>query len=220
LGLRETLLALQAIGFSELYLTEGRKKVEEKKDKKEELLKELFEKLKNCTRCPLHKSRTQPVPGDGNPYSPVVFVGEAPGEEEDRQGKPFVGRAGKLLNRLIEEELGMKREEVYITNVCKCRPPANRKPTPEEMRACSPYLRKEIEIVKPKVICCLGATAGEGILGKTLKITKVRGQVFPYPYDPKIKVFLTYHPAYVLRNPKAESVIREDFRKLRELLQS
>ncbi|NPB06264.1 MAG: uracil-DNA glycosylase [Aquificae bacterium] len=217
MGLKETLLALQAIGFTELYFTEGDGGVPQ--DEKVKKLKELFEKLKSCTRCPLHESRTQVVPGDGNPYSPVVFVGEAPGEEEDRQGKPFVGRAGQLLNRLIEEELGLKREDVYITNVCKCRPPGNRKPTREEIQACNPYLRKEIEIVKPKVICCLGATAGEGVLGKSLKITKARGQVFTYPYDPKIKVLLTFHPAYVLRNPSAEPVLREDFRKLRELLQ-
>ncbi|NPA32190.1 MAG: uracil-DNA glycosylase [Aquificae bacterium] len=214
MGIEETVKALQAIGINELYLGE---KMEQKEDRWK-LLRELYEQWKDCKRCDLHKSRTQVVPGDGNPYSPIVFVGEAPGEEEDKQGKPFVGRAGQLLNKLIEEELGMKREDVYITNVCKCRPPNNRKPTPIEMKACSPYLRKEIEIIKPKIICCLGATAGEGVLGKSLKITKVRGQVFPYPYDPKIKVFLTYHPAYVLRNPKEEKTLREDFRKLRELL--
>ncbi len=223
MGLKETLKVLEAIGFTELYLKE---KVEGKREKtpKEEpqdrrlLLQELFESFKDCRKCDLHKSRTQVVPGDGNPYSPVVFVGEAPGEEEDRQGRPFVGRAGQLLNRLIKEVLGMEREEVYITNVCKCRPPGNRKPTPIEMRACSPYLRKEIEIIKPRVICCLGATAGEGVLGKSLKITKVRGQVFPYPFNPRIKVFLTYHPAYVLRNPREESTLVKDFERLKELI--
>ncbi len=223
MGLKETLKVLEAIGFTELYLKE---KVEGKREKtpKEEpqdrrlLLQKLFESFKDCRKCDLHKSRTQVVPGDGNPYSPVVFVGEAPGEEEDRQGRPFVGRAGQLLNRLIKEVLGMEREEVYITNVCKCRPPGNRKPTPIEMRACSPYLRKEIEIIKPRVICCLGATAGEGVLGKSLKITKVRGQVFPYPFNPRIKVFLTYHPAYVLRNPREESTLVKDFERLKELI--
>jgi len=223
MGLKETLKVLEAIGFTELYLKE---KVEGKREKtpKEEpqdrrlLLRKLFESFKDCRKCDLHKSRTQVVPGDGNPYSPVVFVGEAPGEEEDRQGRPFVGRAGQLLNRLIKEVLGMEREEVYITNVCKCRPPGNRKPTPIEMRACSPYLRKEIEIIKPRVICCLGATAGEGVLGKSLKITKVRGQVFPYPFNPRIKVFLTYHPAYVLRNPREESTLVKDFERLKELI--
>jgi len=215
MGLRETIKALESIGITELYL---KGKMEEKKGDRNRLLRELYEEWKDCTRCDLHKSRTRVVPGDGNPYSPLVFVGEAPGEEEDRQGKPFVGRAGQLLNRLIEEVLGMRRGEVYITNVCKCRPPQNRKPTPLEMMACFPYLKKELEIIKPKVICCLGATAGEGILGKSLRITRVRGQVFPYPYNPKIKVFLTYHPAYVLRNPKEEATIIKDFQKLKELL--
>jgi len=215
MGLKETLKALEAIGITELYL-KGR--MEEKSENRVIFLKKLYEEWKDCKKCDLHKSRTRVVPGDGNPYSTLVFVGEAPGEEEDRQGKPFVGRAGQLLNRLIEEVLGMKREEVYITNVCKCRPPQNRKPTPIEMRACFPYLKKELEIIKPKVICCLGATAGEGIIGKSLRITKVRGQVFPYPYNPKIKVFLTYHPAYVLRNPKEEATIIKDFEKLKELI--
>lgn len=224
MGIKETIKFLEAIGINELYLSqkpEGEDlevKEEEKKESKEELLKKLYEQWKDCTRCELHKSRSQVVPGDGNPYSSLVFVGEAPGEEEDKQGKPFVGKAGQLLNKLIKEILGLEREEVYITNVCKCRPPENRKPTPIEMRACSPYLREEIKIIQPKVICCLGATAGEGILGKTLKITKVRGQVFSYPFNPKIKVFLTYHPAYVLRNPSEEETLVKDFIKLKKLI--
>ena len=225
MGIKETIKALEAIGITELYLSQKLKeekvegKKEEKQEDRKELLKKLYEEWKDCTRCDLHKSRTQVVPGDGNPFSPLVFVGEAPGEEEDRQGRPFVGRAGQLLNRLIKEILGMEREEVYITNVCKCRPPGNRKPTSAEMQACSPYLRQEIKIIQPKVICCLGATAAEGILGKpALKITKVRGQIFRYPFNPKIKVFLTYHPAYVLRNPRKEETLIEDFMKLKELI--
>ncbi|NPA41668.1 MAG: uracil-DNA glycosylase [Aquificae bacterium] len=223
MGIRETAKALEVIGFREVYFTEkisstpkGSFKKPEKN--KEELLKRHFESFKDCTKCPLHKSRTQVVFGDGNPYSPVVFVGEAPGEEEDIQGRPFVGRAGKYLNRKIEEVLGLKREEVYITNVCKCRPPGNRKPTSAEISACFPYLKKELEIIKPKVICCLGATAGEGILGKKFSITKVRGQTFPYPYDPSIKVFLTYHPAYILRNPRADGDFTQDLEELKRLL--
>jgi len=212
MGVKETLKALEFIGITEIYLKRF------KREDRDKLLKELYKQWKECTRCDLHKSRAQVVPGDGNPYSPLVFVGEAPGEEEDKQGRPFVGRAGQLLNKLIEEVFGLSRDKVYITNVCKCRPPANRKPTPIEMRYCSPYLRKEIEIIQPKVICCLGATAGEGILGKSLKITKVRGQVFPYPFNPRIKVFLTYHPAYVLRNPKEENTLRKDFEKLKDLI--
>ncbi len=222
MGIEETARALEKLGFGEIYLTKsGKKGGARRKGKMEDrrkLLQEHFNSFKDCTKCDLHRNRTQVVFGDGNPYSPVVFVGEAPGEDEDRQGRPFVGRAGKYLNKKIEEVLGLKREEVYITNVCKCRPPGNRKPTPAEIGACFPYLKKELEIIKPKVICCLGATAGEGILGKKLSITKVRGQTMPYPYDPKILVLLTYHPAYILRNPRADTEFVEDLEKLRELI--
>ncbi len=219
MGFRETLKALETIGFRELYLS---KKVDlvDKEDPKATTLRNHFESFRECKNCPLHENRTQVVFGDGNPNSKVVFVGEAPGEEEDKQGKPFVGRAGKYLNAKIEEVLKLKREDVYITNVCKCRPPGNRKPTPQEIKACFPYLKKELEIIKPKVICCLGATAGEGILGKKISITKVRGQTFPYPYDPKIKVLLTYHPAYILRNPRSDKEFVEDMEKLLEFISS
>ncbi|WP_457601158.1 uracil-DNA glycosylase [Hydrogenivirga sp.] len=219
MDMKETAKALEEIGFGEIYLTEklSRKASKPLSDKRA-LLQEHFNSFRDCTKCELHKNRTQVVFGDGNPYSPVVFVGEAPGEDEDRQGRPFVGRAGKYLNRKIEEVLGLKREEVYITNVCKCRPPGNRKPTPSEINACFPYLKKELEIIKPKVICCLGATAGEGILGKKLSITKARGKTNPYPYDPNITVLLTYHPAYILRNPRADGEFTQDMEKLKELI--
>ena len=218
MGAEETLKALQAIGFKELYLRRKLSTPSEVPDEKKVKLKSHFKSFADCTNCPLHEQRTQVVFGDGNPNSPVVFVGEAPGEEEDRQGKPFVGRAGKYLNKKIEEVLGLRREDVYISNVCKCRPPANRKPTPKEIKACFPYLRKEIDIISPKVICCLGATAGEGVLGKSLPITRVRGQTFPYPYDYKIKVLLTYHPAYILRNPRADKDFTQDMERLAQLL--
>ncbi|MGC8852631.1 MAG: uracil-DNA glycosylase, partial [Hydrogenobacter sp.] len=146
-----------------------------------------------------------------------VFVGEAPGEEEDIQKKPFVGRAGRYLNEKLQE-VGLRREDVYITNVVKSRPPGNRKPTKEEMISCIPYLRKEIEIIKPKLIVCLGSTALEGLLGKNLPITRYRGQIFDYPFDRNIKVFLTYHPAYVLRNPQADKEFTQDMKKVVELL--
>ena len=215
MGLRETLKALSHIGFGELYIT-GRV-LEKKEENRNNELKGLFDSYKDCTKCDLHKSRTQVVFGDGNPYSPVVFVGEAPGEEEDRQGKPFVGRAGRYLNEQLEK-IGLPRKEVYITNVNKCRPPGNRKPNYIEMQACLPYLKKEIEIIKPKIICCLGATAAEGILGKKIQITKMRGQFFIYPYNSKIKVFLTYHPAFILRNIKAEPEFLSDLKKLKEII--
>ena len=182
------------------------------------LLEELLENNKNCCRCDLCKSRTQIVFFDGNPSSRIMFVGEAPGEEEDKRGKPFVGRAGQLLNKVLEE-IGLKREQIYITNVCKCRPPENRKPQPAEMQACiNTFLKKELEIVDPKVICCLGATAAEAFLGKKVRITKMRGKFYPNPLYPKAKLFLTYHPAYILRNMKEYKTFKEDLKKLKQFL--
>ena len=183
------------------------------------LLEELFEANKDCCRCDLCKSRTQIVFFDGNPDSRIMFVGEAPGEEEDKKGKPFVGRAGQYLNKVLEK-VSLKRKQIYITNVCKCRPPGNRKPKPGEMQACiNTFLKKELEIVDPKVVCCLGATAAEAFLGKKVKITKMRGRFFPNPLYPKAKIFLTYHPAYVLRNMKEAKTFKEDLTKLKEFLE-
>ncbi len=205
-----TVKALETIGITELYVKKEGKT-------KQELLQNLFKRLQEEKRCILYSGSSGYVFSDGNPNSPVVFVGEAPGEEEDKQKKPFVGRAGKYLNSKIEE-IGLRREDVYITNVVKSRPPGNRKPTKEEMASCAPYLTKEIEIVRPKLIVCLGATALEGLLGKSLPITKYRGRFFEYPYDRSIKVLLTYHPAYILRNPAAEREFTEDMRKIKEFL--
>ncbi len=219
MGIKETVKALSVIGLGEVYVTEEVKVKGGKKfhPNKRQALRALFDSYKSCTKCDLHKSRRQVVFGDGNPDSPVVFVGEAPGEEEDIQGKPFVGRAGRYLNDQLKK-IGMPRETVYITNVNKCRPPGNRKPNYIEMQACLPYLRKELSIINPKIICCLGATAAEGILGKKIQITKMRGQLFPYPYNPSIKVFLTFHPAFILRNMNAENEFIEDLTKLREIV--
>lgn len=188
-------------------------------DRKTILLKELYEKNKNCCKCDLCKSRTQIVFYDGNPSSKVMFVGEAPGEEEDKRGKPFVGRAGQYLNKVLEE-IGLPREKIYITNVCKCRPPGNRKPFPKEMQTClNIFLKKELEIVKPAVVCCLGATAAEAFLGKMVRITKMRGNFYPNPLYPKAKLFLTYHPAYILRNMREAKTFKEDLKKLKEYLE-
>jgi uracil-DNA glycosylase family 4 len=208
-----TVKSLEEIGITELYLMESRGG---KIDKKL-LLEELFKKISTEGKCVFYEGSSGYVFGDGNPDSLVVFVGEAPGEEEDRQKKPFVGRAGRYLNEKLQE-VGLRREDVYITNVVKSRPPGNRKPTKDEMMGCLPYLRKEIEIIKPKLIVCLGSTALEGLLGKNLPITRHRGQVFDYPYDRNIKVFLTYHPAYVLRNPQADKEFTQDIKKVVELL--
>jgi DNA polymerase len=211
--LSATVKSLEEIGITELYLMESRGG---KIDKKL-LLEELFKKISTESKCVFYEGSSGYVFGDGNPDSLVVFVGEAPGEEEDRQKKPFVGRAGRYLNEKLQE-VGLRREDVYITNVVKSRPPGNRKPTKDEMMGCLPYLRKEIEIIKPKLIVCLGSTALEGLLGKNLPIKRYRGQVFDYPYDRNIKVFLTYHPAYVLRNPQADKEFTQDIKKVVELL--
>ena len=156
-----------------------------------------------CVKCPhLVRSRTQVVFGVGNPKAELLFVGEAPGADEDAQGEPFVGRAGQLLTKIIQA-MGFQREDVYIANVLKCRPDmppgtsGNRKPTPEEMRTCLPWLEKQIELIKPRVMVALGATALEGLLGATTPVSKVRGRWLDF-HD--IPVMATYHPAYLLRN--------------------
>ena len=238
--LKATLELLRELGFEEFYSssdvpssnspTEGNNypkqsskesptsPLEDKRKSKLFLLKELYEKNKNCCKCELCKSRSQIVFFDGNPNSKVMFVGEAPGEEEDKQGKPFVGRAGQYLNKVLEK-IGLDRNSIYITNVCKCRPPGNRKPTPKEMQTClNVFLKKEVEIVQPKVICCLGATAAEAFLGKNVKITRMRGQFYPNPLFPKTKLFLTYHPAYILRNMREAKTFEADLKKLKEYL--
>jgi len=211
-----TFKALKEIGFGEIYLPTEKERETEQKDKSL-LLKELYKSLERERKCVMYESASGYVFGEGDPNSPVVFVGEAPGEEEDKLKRPFVGKAGQYLNKKLQK-VGLEREKVYITNVVKSRPPGNRTPTIEEMASCLPYLRKEIEIIKPKVIVCLGSTAMKGILGKDYPITKYRGKTFPYPYDPKIKVFLTYHPAYVLRNPSADREFTEDLKAVIKLI--
>ncbi|SHK13102.1 uracil-DNA glycosylase [Thermocrinis minervae] len=229
--LEATLRALKAIGFDVIFLessqvyrqprqeqhrqTENLEKPQT--DSKKKLLEELYRRIETEGKCPKFEGSSGYVFGEGNPDSPVVFVGEAPGEEEDKLKRPFVGKAGQYLNRKLQE-VGLKREDVYITNVVKSRPPNNRKPTKEEIASCVGYLKKEIEIINPKLIVCLGSTALEGIMGKSYPITKYRGQVFQYPFNPKIKVLLTYHPAYILRNPHAEKEFVEDLKKIKELL--
>ena len=156
-----------------------------------------------CTKCPhLVKSRTQVVFGVGNPEAELMFVGEAPGEDEDRQGEPFVGKAGQLLTKIIET-MGFARGDVYIANVLKCRPdmpsgmPGNRKPKPEEMKVCLPYLREQIEIIQPRLIVALGATAMEGLTGSTEPMARLRGRWHDFDGT---SLMATYHPAYLLRN--------------------
>ncbi len=176
-------------------------------------LEELDKLINKCTKCPLHKSRTNFVFGVGNPNADVMVVGEGPGADEDAQGEPFVGRAGKLLNEILKA-INFQREEVYIANVVKSRPPGNRTPTSEEMDACLPYLKKQIELIKPKLILCLGLTAAQGLLKKRDSLTKLRGQIFDYL---NAKVIVTYHPAALLRNPNWKRPCWEDVQQFRKM---
>ncbi len=164
-----------------------------------------------CIRCPLGHTRTRFVFGSGNPEAGILFVGEAPGEEEDRQGRPFVGPAGQLLTRIIEA-MDLSREHVYICNVLKCRPPGNRDPEPEEVDSCEPYLRRQIEIVKPRVICCLGRHAAHALLKTEAPLSRLRGTLHEYAGIPLI---VTYHPAALLRNAGFKRATWEDVKWVR-----
>lgn len=173
----------------------------------------LAEKVAGCTRCQeLAATRTQTVFADGAPGAELCFIGEAPGADEDAQGVPFVGAAGQLLNRIIAA-CGMKREEVYICNVIKCRPPGNRTPYPYEAANCREYLERQLEMVRPKFICCLGGTAAQHLLGTTASLGKLRGRFHDYKGIP---VMCTYHPAYLLphRNPAKKKDVWEDMKML------
>ncbi|HMK38967.1 MAG TPA: uracil-DNA glycosylase [Bacteroidota bacterium] len=174
---------------------------------------ELHDLICTCVKCPLGHTRTQFVFGTGNPAATLMIVGEAPGADEDAQGEPFVGRAGQLLNKILEA-IGFKREEVYICNILKCRPPGNRKPLAEEVDLCIPYLRKQIALVKPRVILALGLTAAENLLGTTESLGRLRGRILEYEGTP---LMVTYHPAALLRNPNWKRPTWEDVQAVRKL---
>jgi len=178
-------------------------------------LKELKNIVLNCNLCNLSKTRTNIVFGEGNPHSKIFFIGEAPGRDEDLQGKPFVGRSGQLLTKMIENVLNIKREEVYITNIVKCRPPQNREPEIEEIESCKPYLLKQIDIVKPKIIVTLGRIAFKYLLNEEIPITKARGNIYNFN---GIKVIPTYHPSYLLRNPSKKKEAFIDLKLIKEFL--
>ena len=179
-----------------------------------ETLLQIHEDLGECTRCKLHRTRNKIVYGDGNPKAELVFVGEGPGHDEDVQGLPFVGRAGKLLTQMIEA-MGLQRKDVYICNVVKCRPPENRQPEKDEVAACSPFLSRQIDSIAPKVIVCLGSTAAQTILQTNRGISQFRGQWLEFRGR---KLIATYHPAYLLRNPAAKSEVWKDLQKVMAVL--
>lgn len=188
-----------------------RKRAKLTKKQKTEELAILDKKVQSCKLCKeLASTRTQTVFGVGNPNSRVVFFGEAPGADEDAQGEPFVGRAGKLLTKIIEA-MGFQRKDVFILNTLKCRPPGNRNPSPEEVANCRPFFDRQLEIIQPEFIVCLGSIAAKNLLDTQVSIGKLRGDIHDFN---GIKVIATYHPAYLLRNPPAKKYVWEDMKML------
>lgn len=185
-------------------------------ERSSESLEEIWADIGDCTRCPLYERRTHIVHTEGNLKARLMFVGEAPGADEDAQARPFVGRAGQLLTKIIEA-IGLKREEVLIGNVNRCRPPANRPPTPEEASTCKPFLLREIAAVQPEVIVVLGNTATRNLLGTKEGITRLRGHFQDYQ---GVKVMPTFHPAYLLRDPSKKQETWQDLKKVRDYLES
>ncbi len=182
----------------------------------------LIAEIMKCRKCPLHSTRKNPVPGEGNRDAYIMLVGEAPGAREDETGRPFVGAAGKLLTELLEGR-GLSREEVYITNIVKCRPPGNRDPTEEEIEACLPYLLRQIRLIKPRVIVALGRHAGRTLYRlagiKWTSMARMHGKFFDAVIEGiEVKLIATYHPAAALYNPRLRSSLEKDFEIIRSLL--
>ncbi len=209
-ALRRHLDGLRSLGVTALPAARGRPTP----TSKAAALAHLVKDVQACRRCPLYETATQGVVSDGTPEAELVFIGEAPGREEDRQGKPFVGAAGQLLTKMIEA-MGLTRGQVYICNVIKHRPPDNRTPLPEEVAACLPYLEEQIRVIQPKVICVLGSVAAKALFGPHVSIMKIRGEVREYGGIPLVP---TFHPAYLLRNPEAKRPAWEDLKKVKRIL--
>lgn len=211
LGLEELLVPKEERGHKEI---EEKNEVHGSKDKGSNNigdymnLEDLKKDVLKCNMCGLHSSRKNLVFGEGNPKAQLMFIGEAPGRDEDVQGKPFVGRAGKLLTKIIEA-MGLKREDVYIANILKCRPPNNRNPKPDEINACINHLKSQIRIIQPKVICALGTFSAQRLLEEETPISKLRGRFYLYE---GIKFMPTYHPAYLLRNSSQKKIVWQDMK--------
>jgi DNA polymerase len=210
--LKSYLEYLKGIGIVSLPVS---KNISEKATRSEILtLAGVRKELGDCKRCKLHQTRRTIVFGEGNEKATLMFIGEGPGYEEDVQGRPFVGRAGQLLTKIIES-ISRSREEVYIANIIKCRPPQNRNPEPDEIQSCHPFLMKQITVIQPKIICALGTFSAQTLLKTDVKITALRGKL----YDLEgIKVIPTYHPAFLLRNPEKKREVWEDMKKIAEWL--
>ena len=179
----------------------------------DETLEEIHTDIDGCRRCTLSESRNHIVFGVGNPKARLVFIGEGPGDEEDQKGEPFVGAAGRLLTKIIQA-INLKREDVYICHIVKCRPPRNRNPFPDEIKTCLPFLRRQISAIEPEIICTLGSVAVQSLLDIREPISKVRGNLYKYH---NITVIPTFHPAYLLRNPEKKRDVWEDMKKLMDL---
>jgi uracil-DNA glycosylase family 4 len=179
-----------------------------------ETLEEIRTDLGECRRCRLSQSRKHIVFGAGDPHARLVFVGEGPGYDEDQKGEPFIGAAGRLLTKIIEA-IKFTRDQVYICNIIKCRPPGNRNPLPDEIEACLPFLKRQLKAIKPDVICALGTFAAQALLDTTLPISKLKGRFHDYN---GIRVLPTYHPAYLLRNPDKKRDVWEDMKKMMKAL--
>ncbi len=171
----------------------------------------------NCHLCQLSKTRNKVVFGEGNLNAKLMFIGEGPGANEDNTGKPFVGRAGDLLTKIVENVLELKREDIYISNIVKCRPPQNRVPTETEAKECMPYLLKQIDIINPSIIVTLGSTAYKYLTKDVTPISKIRGEIIKYN---NIKLIPTFHPSYLLRNPSAKKFVFQDMKKVKNLLEN
>lgn len=208
--LRLVLEFYRNMGLSSIYMDEFRDEKSGKTvgvEEKTEALEDLRENIiGDCRKCRLHEGRKNIVFGEGNPDCEIMFIGEGPGADEDIQGRPFVGKAGQLLTNLIKK-MGSDRNDVYIANIVKCRPPGNRNPLPDEARTCMVFLKRQIEIISPKVIMVLGNVALQNLLGTDMRITKVRGKFHDYN---GIKVMPTFHPSYLLRSPKDKWLTWED----------
>ena len=177
-------------------------------------LEETRKELGDCKRCKLHRTRRTIVFGEGDPETKLMLIGEGPGYDEDVQGRPFVGKAGQLLTKILQS-IQVRREEVYITNIIKCRPPQNRNPEPDEIENCYPVLLKQIQVIQPKIICALGTFATQTLLNTDAKITALRGRYYDFS---GIKVFPTYHPAYLLRNPDKKREVWVDMKEIAKQL--
>jgi uracil-DNA glycosylase family 4 len=177
----------------------------------EKQFKRLSQEVAGCTRCALHQNRTQSVFGTGNPYAELMVIGEGPGEEEDRQGLPFVGKSGQLLDKILAAAGFSREDNVYIANIVKCRPPGNREPAPDERAACLPFLQLQIELIRPTIIILLGSTALKGLIDPNGKITQVRGKWIQWD---EYLVMPTYHPSALLRNPELKKEVWEDMKEV------